>query len=196
MSESRTTRRGFFARAAAMAGKTGLTGGLLVGYVSLREPRHAPDGASGGCCIDFFGPEGGGLQNTPYIVPIERGCTLCLECGKTCPTGAILPLEKKEDADMGVAEVDERLCVSHNGTGVCGACFTVCPLRGKAVTQSIRLKPTIHLDDCTGCGLCEEHCIVDDRPGLRAIMVNSGRMVEEFEAGPMSPGRSTVEVSP
>ena len=51
-----------------------------------------------------------------------RACTLCLKCGEACPTGAIVPLVEKDEARMGEAVVDERLCVSHNGTGVCGAC--------------------------------------------------------------------------
>ncbi len=220
------TRRGFLRRAASVAGRGGIAGGLLACFVGLRGSNRPPAGARGplgtvrppgsleepeflakcirctrcadACeaqCIRFFGPEAGKQQNTPYIMPIERGCTLCLKCGEACPTGAILPLEEKKDAKMGTAEIDERLCVCYNGTGVCGACFTVCPRRNKAITQEIRLRPIIHEDECTGCGMCEEHCIVDDRPGLRAIMVNSKRTVGDFEAGPMSPGRSTVEVS-
>jgi len=132
-------------------------------------------------CIHFFGSEAGALQGTPYIMPIERGCTLCLRCGETCPTGAIEPLEKKEDAKMGLAVIDKRLCVSHANTGVCGACFTVCPFRGKAVTQEIRLAPTIHEDDCTGCGLCEQYCIVDEREGLRAVQITTERTANSEE---------------
>ncbi len=75
---------------------------------------------------------------------------------------------------MGVAEVDKRVCVSHNGTGVCGACFTICPLRGDAITQDIRNAPVVHVDHCVGCGLCEEVCIVRDR---RAIRVTTPRAV-------------------
>ena len=74
---------------------------------------------------------------------------------------------------MGTAVVDDRLCVSINGTGVCGACFTACPLRGKAITQTMRNAPEVHAEYCTGCGLCEEFCIVDDRKGLRAIQVHT-----------------------
>jgi len=126
-------------------------------------------------CIDFFGSEAGPLQGTPCIVPIERGCTLCLKCGEACPTGSLVPLSKKEDVDMGDAVVDDRLCVSINGTGVCGACYTACPLSEKAITQGIRNAPEIHPDFCTGCGLCEEFCIVDEREGLRAIQVVTKR---------------------
>ncbi len=126
-------------------------------------------------CIDFFASGTGKLQGTPFVMPIKKACTLCLLCGEACPTGAIEPIEKKEDAKMGLAVVDKRLCVSHNRTGYCGACFTVCPLRGKAVIQGLHLAPEIDEEHCTGCGLCEEHCIVDEGPGLRAIQVTSER---------------------
>jgi ferredoxin-type protein NapG len=134
------------------------------------------DSCEGGC-IRFFGAEISVLQLTPYISPIDKGCTLCLQCGGACPSGAILPLEKKEDADMGVAIVDKRLCVSHNGTGICGACHTACPVHNKAIVQGLRNAPEIVPEHCTGCGLCEEHCIVDERPGLRAVQVFTERKI-------------------
>lgn len=125
--------------------------------------------------IHLFGPEAGAMQGTPYIDPIERACTMCLSCGPACPTEALTPLAEASEIDMGLAVVDERLCVSINGTGVCGACFTACPLRGLAITQGIRNAPEIHAEHCTGCGLCEEFCIVDERAGIRAIQVRSKR---------------------
>jgi len=106
--------------------------------------------------IRLFGPGAGALEGTPHVVPEVRACNLCLRCGTVCPTGAIAELDRREDARMGTAVVDERLCVSHNGTGICGACFTVCPLRGRAITQSAHNQPIIHADACVGCGLCEE----------------------------------------
>ena len=123
-------------------------------------------------CIRLFGPEAGSLHGTPYIVPEEVGCTMCLQCGPACPSEAIVTLARREDVDMGVAVVDERLCVSHNGTGVCGACHTACPLRNRALIEDYRNAPRIVAEACTGCGLCEELCIVHDR---RAIQVVSRR---------------------
>ncbi|MFT5366466.1 MAG: ferredoxin-type protein NapH [Candidatus Latescibacterota bacterium] len=127
-------------------------------------------------CILLFGPEGGTHQGTPYIFPNVKGCTMCLQCGEACPTGALVPLIEKHDVKMGVAVVDERLCVSHNGTGICGACHTVCPLRNKAIVQDYRNAPIVDSNFCTGCGLCEEICIVRDR---RAIQVKTDRTWNE-----------------
>jgi MauM/NapG family ferredoxin protein len=130
-------------------------------------------------CILFFGPEAGRHQATPYIFPYTKACTMCLQCGSACPTGAILPLLEKSEIEMGVAVVDERLCVSHNGSGVCGACHTVCPLRNKAIVQDFRNAPVVDANYCTGCGLCEEACIVHDR---RAIQVQTDRNWDEEAA--------------
>jgi ferredoxin-type protein NapG len=120
-------------------------------------------------CIELCGPEGGILHGTPYIMPAEKGCTLCMACGEACPSQALRPLRSRQEARMGVAVVDERLCVSHNGTGVCGACHTACPLRNRAITQDFRNAPIVHADQCVGCGLCEEVCIVRDRRAIRVV---------------------------
>ncbi len=134
-------------------------------------------------CIRYFGPEAGALHATPYLQTDQRACTSCLDCGHACPTEALAVLERKEDIAMGTAVVDERLCVSHNGSGVCGACHTACPLRNRAIVQDYRNAPTVNPEHCTGCGLCEEFCIVKDR---RAIRVVSGRLL----LGPSDEARS------
>ena len=106
------------------------------------------------------------------MVPTEHACVLCLQCTEVCPTGALRVVEQKEDVRIGVAVVDKRTCVSHNGTGVCGACHTACPLRNIAITQGLHNRPIVHEDHCVGCGLCEEACIIE---GTKAIRVFSQR---------------------
>ena len=122
--------------------------------------------------ILLAGPNDQVQLGTPFILPSRTACNLCLECTQTCPTGALRPLVQKTEVTMGVAVVDKRTCVSHNGSGVCGACHTACPLRNSAITQGLRNAPTVHEDYCVGCGLCEDACILK---GTKAIRVFSGR---------------------
>lgn len=113
-------------------------------------------------CIQMK-PEEDSDRHTPYLVARWKACVLCLKCGQVCPTGALQPLARKEDVHLGIAQVDETICVSHLRTGACGACFTACPMRGKAITQGLYNAPFVHPEFCTGCGLCEEICIVPYR---------------------------------
>lgn len=122
--------------------------------------------------IKIAGPGDAAPLGTPFIIAANSACHLCLECTQTCPTEALQPLAKKEEVKIGIAKVDDRLCVSINGTGICGACHTACPLKDSAITQGLHNAPTVHEDFCVGCGLCEEACIVK---GTKAIRVFSGR---------------------
>ena len=161
--------------------REGLEPGILRPPGALREDRFlaacircqkctqaCPTGA-----VRIAGAADPAPTGTPYIAAADRGCNLCLACTEACPTEALRPTQHKEDVDMGLAVVDERTCVSHNRTGVCGACFTVCPLRGDAITLGLRNAPTVHSERCVGCGLCEEACILH---GTKAIRVFSGRL--------------------
>lgn len=122
--------------------------------------------------ILIFGPDRGRNAGTPYIIPRHHACDLCLRCTQACPTGALEKLDDITDVRMGTAIVDERLCVSWNRTGACGACHTICPLKNRAIKQQIFCQPVVNKDHCVGCGMCEETCIVRDR---KAIQVFSGR---------------------
>jgi ferredoxin-type protein NapG len=132
-------------------------------------------------CIHMHG-DAEADRHTPFIIPRVKGCTLCLKCGEVCPTGALQRLSAKEEVRIGVAAVDENLCVSHLRTGVCGACFTICPLRGRAITQGLFNAPTVHAEFCTGCGLCEEVCIVP----YRAIRVYPSIEIAQASTGSIS----------
>ncbi len=122
--------------------------------------------------IKIFGAEEGRQAGTPYIVARDHACDLCLLCTEACPTGALQKIEEKEQVRMGRAVVDKRLCVSWNGTGACGACHTICPLKNRAIRQELYNRPVVNPESCVGCGLCEEACIVKDR---KAIEIFSGR---------------------
>lgn len=112
---------------------------------------------------------------TPYFVAREIACRMCedIPCVAACPTGALdKSLEVIEDARMGLAVIiDQENCIAFQGLR-CEVCYNVCPVKGKAITletrQNVRTGrhamfiPVVHSNACTGCGLCEEACILEE----------------------------------
>ena len=100
---------------------------------------------------------------------------MCVDipCVPACPTGALdHDLTNIKDARMGLAVViDQEACIAFQGLR-CEVCFNVCPIRGEAITLNYQHNqrsdkhalfiPVVHSDACTGCGLCEKGCILDE----------------------------------
>lgn len=117
---------------------------------------------------------------TPFFTPREIPCYMCTDipCVPVCPTGALdiksVQNDKKQldinKADMGVAVIDDNSCIAFWGIQ-CDACYRACPLLGKAISieysknertgKHAFLKPVVHADVCTGCGLCEKACVTE-----------------------------------
>ena len=113
---------------------------------------------------------------TPQLVPeigyCEYHCTLC---GHVCPTGAIKPLTQKEKAQtkIGLAVIDQTICLPWAQGKECIVCEEHCPISTKAIKlgrdQATGLaRPYVDKDLCVGCGICQTKCPV--RP-VRAIRV-------------------------
>jgi ferredoxin-type protein NapG len=114
-------------------------------------------------------------MGTPYFVAREIPCEMCedIPCVKACPTGALdQSLELIDDARMGLAVlVDQENCIAFQGLR-CEVCFNACPVRGKAITLDYQANersgkhalfiPIVHSDACTGCGKCEQSCILEE----------------------------------
>jgi ferredoxin-type protein NapG len=120
---------------------------------------------------------------TPYFIPRTNPCRMCedIPCVPPCPTGALniksvssikngkeaLDINK---ARMGLAVVDHENCIAFWGIQ-CDACYRACPLIDKAITLEYErnertgrhayLRPLVHADFCTGCGLCEHACVTE-----------------------------------
>jgi MauM/NapG family ferredoxin protein len=116
---------------------------------------------------------------TPRLVPeigyCEYKCTLC---GEVCPTGAIPRLSgpEKQQARLGLAEIDHVTCLAWDGNEECIVCEEHCPIAEKAiklreeVVNGKRIfRPSVDAALCVGCGICQNKCPV--RP-IRAIRVN------------------------
>ena len=112
---------------------------------------------------------------TPYFMARTDPCEMCedIPCIPVCPTGALdHKLTDINEARMGLAVVvDQETCIAFLGLR-CEVCFNVCPVRGDAITLDYRHNersgkhalfiPIVHSDACTGCGLCERACILDE----------------------------------
>ena len=114
-------------------------------------------------CIKFYSIfESPALAGTPYLIPREKSCNLCMNCTNICPSGALQPIEEdikviEKKVRMGTAKLIESNCLSHNGR-ICGVCLDACPLKFKAIILEPVAKPIIDEDVCIGCGRCEERC--------------------------------------
>lgn len=103
---------------------------------------------------------------TPYFIPREAPCTLCMDCPEVCPTGALknLPME---DVRIGVAVIDEERCYAYHDDN-CRSCWNNCPLYDEALYMKEFQYPIVVEDKCTGCGLCEYTCVMDE-PAIKVI---------------------------
>ena len=111
---------------------------------------------------------------TPYFTARSGPCEMCddIPCVKACPTDALdHELKDIDKARMGLAVlVDHETCLNFLGLR-CDVCYRVCPLIDKAITleqqhnprtdKHARFIPTVHSDQCTGCGKCEKACVLE-----------------------------------
>jgi ferredoxin-type protein NapG len=72
---------------------------------------------------------------------------------------------------MGVAVlIDQENCLNFLGLR-CDVCYRVCPVIDQAITlekisnprsdRHAMLLPTVHAEACTGCGMCEKSCVLE-----------------------------------
>jgi MauM/NapG family ferredoxin protein len=148
------------------------TGGLIRPPGALRENKFRATCISCGVCVNtchvfnYNAIAIAGLMElknfgTPYIKAMrDFPCTLCMECPKHCPTGALQEVNK-EEVNMGMALIDFSLCFGWNGD-VCLSCSKACPLGAKVFDfyySDWGNQPMIN-ENCVGCGLCVRYCVL------------------------------------
>lgn len=123
----------------------------------------------------------GVVSGTPFFVAREIPCEMCadLPCVVACPTGALdKGLANVDQARMGLAVLtDQERCLSVLGLR-CEVCYRACPVIDKAITLERRHNPrsdkhalfipVVHSDACTGCGKCEQACVLE-QPAIRVL---------------------------
>lgn len=220
-------KRRDFLTAACVAGGLIATGGLLES--SKGGPRLRPPGSLNetdflarcvrcGLCarncpgpaISLVGIEAGLMAyGTPEIVPARAGCSsTCNNCGRVCPTGAIvhLGLDDKNDVCIGTARHIKNICLPHVGQENCGYCHDICHKAGHdAINYTERLVyladsfenyqqdvqtvlkiPHVLPDKCVGCGLCVQEC-------MRVNVKKEKKLsVPAIAVDPKSPAQSRV----
>jgi len=176
----------------SLAGGVGLTAAVRFGgkalaapKPTLRPPGTVPENRLHSLCIRCGsclracptggivgdGPEGLLWWQTPRLSGREGGCAFdCNICGQVCPTGAIKPLklDEKKRLKLGVAKINQDLCIAYHRRQACLICYAVCPVDAIKMTKSENklkwgeklLLPEIIEGRCIGCGLCETACPV------------------------------------
>ncbi|MDV7338290.1 ferredoxin-type protein NapG [Terasakiella sp. A23] len=137
------------------------------------------------------------VAGTPYFEARKIPCEMCedIPCVVACPTGALdKSLTNIDDARMGVAVlVDHENCLNFNGLR-CDVCYRVCPIIDEAITLERSANertgkhaifiPTVHADKCTGCGKCEQACVLPDT-AIRVLpeRIARGKMGDHYRLG-------------
>jgi len=156
---------------------------------AIRPPGAIPEDAFNGACIRcglcvracpyemlYLGQVGEDIPTgTPYFIARRRACEMCedIPCVAACPTNALdHGLTDIDDARMGLAVlVDQETCIAFQGLR-CEVCYQICPVKDAAITldrqhnersgKHARFIPVVHSERCTGCGKCEEVCILEE----------------------------------
>jgi ferredoxin-type protein NapG len=120
------------------------------------------------------------VMGTPYIDPIKTPCVMCddLPCIPACEDNALLPVAR-EDVNMGYAILNKKNCKAYSEI-FCQQCVIDCPVPG-AITQR-DMKPMIHKDVCTGCGVCARSCMTVNSPTaikIKPIMVTENEILKK-----------------
>ncbi|MBT4836437.1 MAG: ferredoxin-type protein NapG [Methylococcales bacterium] len=114
-------------------------------------------------------------MGTPYFEARKIPCEMCedIPCVKACPTGALdHELTDINLAKMGLAVlIDHESCLNYLGLR-CDVCYRVCPAIDEAITlqaqrnkrtgKHTRFIPVVHSKFCTGCGKCEQACVLEE----------------------------------
>jgi len=125
-----------------------------------------------------------GLANLGTPVLETNKCIICMECIRTCPTGALSKIPKTE-VFLGTAVILKDVCVAWLKTRRCRECEKACKL--EAIVLQKKRFPEVLAEKCNGCGVCMRRCptepksIIISPEGARRTKRQPGRFILAVE---------------
>ncbi|MHC1725418.1 MAG: 4Fe-4S dicluster domain-containing protein [Syntrophobacteraceae bacterium] len=147
-------------------------------------------------CLDACAPlaikpaslfDGPANLGTPVLE--TNKCILCMECVRTCPTGALSKIPKGE-IFLGTAVIMKDVCLAWLKTRRCKECEKAC--KPEAIVMESGRYPVVLAEKCNGCGICMRRCPTEPKSiyisseGARRTHRQEGRilMAVEDRVGP------------
>ena len=97
------------------------------------------------------------LNGYPVIQPQIQSCFICSDfpCVTVCQDGAL-------DRDwvqkpLGYAKINPESCFAYHHS-ICQSCISSCPRSGVAISRGTNGYPVINVENCYGCGICQNVC--------------------------------------
>jgi ferredoxin-type protein NapG len=125
-----------------------------------------------------------GLANLGTPVLETNKCILCMECIRTCPTGALSKIPK-EEVFLGTAVILKDVCFAWLKTRRCRECEKAC--KPEAIVMEDNRYPVILAEKCNGCGICMRRCptepkaVIISPEGAKRTRRQGGRFLTVLE---------------
>ena len=142
-------------------------------------------------CLDACAPMAiktapvfGGIANLGTPVLETNKCILCMECIRTCPTGALSKIPK-EEIYLGTAVILKDVCFAWLKSRRCKECEKAC--KPEAIVMEESRFPVVKAEKCNGCGICMRRCPTEPRAiyispeGAHRTVRQEGRILVALE---------------
>ena len=100
-------------------------------------------------------------------------------CVASCPTEALKVGSTPETGMLGVAELNQNLCLAYSLIG-CRFCYDACEFEAMELDENNR--PYVIADACNGCGACESVCVSLQNGSISAGATERAIIVRPLES--------------
>ena len=125
-------------------------------------------------------------MRTPVMNFDANWCDWCTEenggeplCVASCPTEALKVGSTPETGMLGVAELNQDLCLAYRLIG-CRFCYDACEFEAMELDENNR--PYVIADACNGCGACESVCVSLQNGSISAGATERAIIVRPLES--------------